>query len=89
MENFKYYKYTELFIENIIQIFYNPANTKRFLTHMEKLKDILFKYYKWLKQNPISPQYCNSRDTVLFKKKPTPSTNMPMNELQQCKKFLR
>lgn len=84
-ENFKFFKYTEMNIDNIISLFYNQVNTKRFLSHIDKLKDIIMKFYRWLKQNPIAPIYCNSKETVLYKKRAHPNQNLNPNEIQQCK----
>jgi len=86
-ENFKYFKYTEMIIEIIISLFFIQSNTKRFLGYSDKLKDILMKFYRWLKTNLVSPQYCNSKDTVLYRKKPNPVQNINPNDLQQCNYF--
>jgi hypothetical protein len=90
-ENFKYFKYTEMNIDNIIFLFYNQVNTKRFLGHLDKLKDIFMKFYRWLKQNPIAPNYCNSKETVFYRKKANPNQNLNPSEIQQCNlyKFIK
>lgn len=86
-ENFKYFKYTEMNIDIIISIFYNQVETKRLLKYSDKLKDHLMKFYKWIKQNPISPVYCNSKDTVFYRKRPNPNQNLNPNEIQQCNNY--
>ena len=86
-ENFKYYKYTEATIDTVIQIFLNHSQTKRFLSHIDKYKEYIMKFYKWFKQNPISPQYINTKDTVLFKTKKNPGNNLSAADIQQCKKI--
>jgi len=71
-------------IDNIINIFYNQINAKRILGHLDKLKDIIIKFYRWIKQNPISPIYCNSKETVLYRKRANPNQNLTQNDIQQC-----
>lgn len=83
-ENFRYYKYTETTIDTVIQIFLNHSQTKRFLSYNEKNKEYIMKFYRWYRQNPISPQYVNTKDTVLFKNKKNPGNNISANDIQQC-----
>lgn len=71
-------------IDNILSIFYNQVNLKRLLGNVDKLKDLLMKFHKWIKQNPISPIYCNSKETVFYRKRPNPNQNLNPNEIQQC-----
>jgi hypothetical protein len=74
-------------IEIIISLFFTPKNTKRFCSYSEKFKDLFMKYYRWLRANPISPIYCNSKETVFYKRRPNPNQNLNPNEIQQCNYF--
>jgi hypothetical protein len=83
-ENFRYYKYTEITIDTCLQIFLNRSLTKRFLSYNEIFKDYLMKFYNWFKKNPISPQYINTKETVMFKNKKNPGNNLSETEIKQC-----
>lgn len=87
-ENFRFYKFTEVCINCVIDIFLVQSQTKRFLGHIEKYKEYIMKFYKWLKTNPISPQYINTKDTVMFKYKKNPGNNLSSQDIQQCKLIL-
>ena len=85
-DNEQYFKYTELNISSINELFFNPLNTKRLLTHLDKYKDQLVRLYKWIKKNPISPQYSNNKDVVLYKRRQPNNQNISQSEILQSKK---
>jgi len=84
-ENFRYYKYTEITIDSCLQIFLNRSNTKRFLSYIDKFKEYITQFYHWYRRNPISPQYINSKDIVMYKNKKNHGNNLSPAEIKQCK----
>ena len=65
-DNMKYYKFTEQMIEWVIKLF---STRKSFLSYHDNFKALLVKLIKWVKDNPVPPQYVASKTITMFKKR--------------------